>query len=207
MPSNSLLHFITKIIKFEGFKVTNYHFITDNELLIELENQARSSICPYCNQTTDKVHQSHYYRVRDIPLSSWDVFLRVNRRQFRCKKCNKVFSEELSFVKKRRTYTKRLAEKVVKEVLETDVKNTGKRNRMTSAEIETILKELEKDLLTEKPKDLKKLGIDEITHLKGGKKICSSLGRHRQEKTDRLIRKKKQRSYSRMLAEMGFCLF
>ena len=206
MPSNSLLHFITKIIKFESFKVTNYHFITDNELLIELENQARSSICPYCNQTTDKVHQSHYYRVRDIPLSSWDVFLRVNRRQFRCKKCNKVFSEELSFVKKRRTYTKRLAEKVVKEVLETDVKNTGKRNRMTSAEIETILKELEKDLLTEKPKDLKKLGIDEITHLKGGKKYAAVLVDIDKRKPIALLEKRNKEVIAECLQRWGFAI-
>ncbi len=64
MPSNSLLHFITKIIKFEGFKATNYHFITENELLIELENKKRLSICPHCHIKTDKVHQSHRYRER-----------------------------------------------------------------------------------------------------------------------------------------------
>ena len=80
MPPNSRLHFITNIIKFEGFKATNYHFITDNELLIELENKERLSICSHCHQQTDKVHQSHRYRVRDIPLSSCDVFLLVNRR-------------------------------------------------------------------------------------------------------------------------------
>ncbi len=114
MPSNSLLYFITKIIKFEGFKATNYHFITENELLIELENKATITTCSYCQKTTDKVHQSHRYRVRDIPFSSFDVFLLVARRQFRCKSCDKVFSEELSFVKKRRTYTKRLAEKVAR---------------------------------------------------------------------------------------------
>lgn len=175
MPSNSLLHFITKIIKFEDFQVTNYHFITDNELLIELENKASSSICPNCHKTTNKVHQSHRYRVRELPLSSWDVFLRVNRRQFRCKNCHKVFSEELSFVKKRRTYTRRLAEKVVKEVLETDVVNAGERNRITPAEIETILRELEADCLEEKPQELKKLGIDEITQLKGGKNYAAVL--------------------------------
>jgi hypothetical protein len=38
---------------------------------------------------------------------------------------------------------------------------------MSPAEIEKILKELEEDLLKEKPTDLKKIGIDEITHLKG----------------------------------------
>ena len=175
MPSNSLLHFITNIVKFEGFKATNYHFITENELLIELEKKERSSVCPHCHKKTDKVHQSHPYRVRDIPISSCDVFLLVNRRQFRCKNCQNIFSEELSFVKKRRTYTRRLAEKVVKEVLETDVVNAGERNRMTPAEIDTILKELEADCLEEKPRDLKKLGIDEITHLKGGKNYAAVL--------------------------------
>ncbi|NEP89424.1 MAG: transposase [Okeania sp. SIO2C2] len=50
-------------------------------------------------KTTDKIHQSHPYRVRDIPLSSFDVFLLVNGRQFRCKNCKKVLSEELNFVK------------------------------------------------------------------------------------------------------------
>ena len=175
MPSNSLLHFLTKIIKFEGFKATDYHFITENELLIKLENKESLSTCPHCHKITDKVHQSHRYRVRDIPVSSFDVFLLVNRRQFRCKNCQKVFSEELSFVKKRRTYTIRLAEKVVKEVLETDVVNAGKRNRMSPAEIETILKELELDLLKEKPTELKRLGIDEITHLKGGKNYAAVL--------------------------------
>ena len=81
----------------------------------------------------------------------------------------------MNFVKKRRTYTIRLAEKVVKQVLETDVVNAGKRNRMSAAEIETILKELEADLLEEKPTGLKRLGIDEITHLKGGKNYAAVL--------------------------------
>ncbi|CCI12395.1 hypothetical protein MICAE_130007 [Microcystis aeruginosa PCC 9806] len=39
MPSNSLLHSITQIIKMPDFRVANYHFITDNEILIELEKK------------------------------------------------------------------------------------------------------------------------------------------------------------------------
>jgi transposase len=74
MPSNSLLHFITQLVNFEGFKVTNYHFITDNELLIELENQTNQATCPRCQKKTRHVHQSHRYRVRDIPLSSFGGF-------------------------------------------------------------------------------------------------------------------------------------
>ena len=203
MPSNSLLHFITKIVKFDGFKATNYHFITENELLIELENKVKTSTCPHCHKITDKVHQSHRYRVRDIPLSSYDVFLLVNRRQFRCKKCHKVFSEDLSFVKKRRTYTRRLAEKVVKEVLETDVVNAGERNRMTPAEIETILKELEEDCLKEKPQDLKKLGIDEITQLKGGKNYAAVLVDLEKKKPIALLEKRNKEVIAEYLQGLG----
>ena len=34
-----------------------------------------------------------------------DVYLRVNRRQFKCYRCQKPFCEEFNFVKKTRTYT------------------------------------------------------------------------------------------------------
>ncbi len=175
MPSNSSLHLITKLINFEGVKATDYHFITDNEILITLSNQTSESTCPYCHTITNKIHQDHYYRIRDILLSGYDVFLNINRRQFRCIHCQKIFSEELNFVKKRRTYTTRLAEKVVKEVLESDILKTAKRNGMNPREIETLLKEKSEDLLEEKPKDLKRLGIDEITQLKGGKNYAAVL--------------------------------
>lgn len=203
MPSNSLLYFIAKIINFEDFKATNYHFITENELLIELEKKEHVATCPHCHKTTDKVHQSHRYRVRDIPISSFDVFLGINRRQFRCKNCGKVFSEELSFVKKRRTYTKRLAEKVAQEVLETNVVNAGKRNRMSPAEIETILKELEEDLLKEKPKNLNRLGIDEITHLKGGKNYAAVLVDLDNRKPIALLEKRNKEVIAEYLTGLG----
>jgi transposase-like protein len=60
-------------------------------------------------------------------MMGYQVFLKVNRRQFKCESCEKVFSEELGFVKKRRTYTKRLGEKVIKEVLETNVDCAGRK--------------------------------------------------------------------------------
>ena len=175
MPSNSSLHLITKLVNFDGVKATDYHFITDNEILITLESRTSEHCCPHCHIITNKIHQNHYYRVRDIPFGTHEVLLNVNRRQFRCNNCGKVFSEELNFVKKRRTYTIRLGEKVVKEVLESDILNTAKRNGITPREIETLLREKAEDLLEEKPRNLKRLGIDEITNLKGGKNYLAVL--------------------------------
>ncbi len=203
MPSNSLLHFITQVINLEDIKVTNYHFITEDEILIEVQNVEKKAQCPHCQNLTDKVHQNHRHRVRDIPLSGYQVFLQINRRQFRCLYCNKVFSEELSFVKKRKTYTLRLASKVCQEVLETNVENAARRNRMTPSEIETLLKELEEDLLTEKPQEIKKLGIDEITHLKGGKNYAAVLVDIEKRKPLALLEKRNKEAIAEYLASLG----
>jgi transposase len=204
MPSNSSLYLITKLINFEGVKATDYHIITDNEILITLENQTSESTCPHCHAITNKIHQAHYYRIRDIPLSGYDVFLKINRRQFRCINCQKIFSEELNFVKKRRTYTTRLAEKVVKEVLESDMVNTAKRNGMTPREIETLLKEKSEDLLEEKPKGLKRLGIDEITHLKGGKNYAAVLVDLDQKKPIAILENRSKETIGKYLRSLGY---
>ena len=203
MPSNPLLHFITKVINLNDIKVINYNFITDSEIVIELENKRKEAECPHCGKTTVAVHQNHWYIVRDIPLSYYQVFLKVNRRQFKCKKCNKVFSEELSFIKTRRSYTKRLAIKVVKEVLETNIENVARKNRMTASEIETLLKEYELDLLSEKPKTIKKLGIDEITQLKGGKNYAAVLVDLETKKPITLLEKRNKVVIAEYLSSLG----
>ncbi|WP_414590350.1 hypothetical protein [Anabaena sp. CCY 9614] len=46
MPSNPLLHFITKVINIEDIKVINYDFITDDEIVIEIQNQSKLGQCP-----------------------------------------------------------------------------------------------------------------------------------------------------------------
>ena len=96
-----------------------------------------------------------------------------------------------------------MAKKVVKEVLETDVVNAGKRNRMTPAEIETILKELEQDCLKEKPQELKKLGIDEITQLKGGKNYAAVLVDIEKRKPIALLEKRNQEVIAEYLQGLG----
>jgi transposase len=136
-------------------------------------------------------------------MSVYQVFLNVNRRQFRCQSCGKVFSEELDFVRKRRTYTVRLAEKVIKEVLETNVTSAAARNRMTAGEIETLLKEQEEDLLTEKPRRIKRLGIDEITQLKGGKNYAAVLVDLDTRKPVALLEKRNKEVIAKYLSSLG----
>ena len=88
-------------------------------------------------------------------------------------------------------------------MLATDVMNTGKRNRMSPAEIETILKEMEADLLTENPQKLKRLGIDEITHLKGGKNYAAVLVDLEQKKPIALLEKRNKEVLTEYLRGLG----
>jgi transposase len=68
---------------------------------------------------------------------------------------------------KKRTYTERFRKKIVEEVLNSDIRNTGERNKVSEQEIETMLKDIGEELMKIKPKGLKRLGIDEIAMIKG----------------------------------------
>jgi transposase len=113
--------------------------------------------------------------VKDLSWGEQQIFLELNRRQFKCSKCKKPFSEKLDFVKRRRTYTKRLAKKIIQEVLENDIHSVAKKGLATTEEIERMLKDASKELDNSKPSQLKRLGIDEIALVKGKGNYCAVL--------------------------------
>ena len=79
------------------------------------------------------------------------------------------------FVETRRKYTKRLANKTVKEVLDSDIHSVVEKGCVTTREIERMLQDASKNTLYQKPLHLKKLGIDEIALVKGKGNYCAVL--------------------------------
>ena len=61
-------------------------------------------------------------------------------RQFKCRKCEKPFSEELEFIGKRRKQTNRFVEMIVQQVLHSDMHNVGKQNDLTDEEVWSMVK-------------------------------------------------------------------
>ncbi len=121
------------------------------------------------------MHQNHRHIIKDLPFGEKPVFLEINRRQFKCLKCKKPFSEELDFARKKRTYTKRLAVYTIKEVLKSDIHNVASKGIVTEEEIERMLKDASEKLCNSKPVGLKRLGIDEIALIKGKGNYCAVL--------------------------------
>ena len=167
MASNSELHLMNQLLNLEGVKVIDYRIIEGIGIILSLENTQKKVLCPNCGKTTELLHQNNFQTIRDLSFGQQLVYLKVNRRRMRCPHCQNKFTEELEFVQKRRVHTLRFVERIIEEVLNSDIKNVAKRNDLSEQEIETMLKDLGTDLVKEKPVNLKKLGIDEIAVVKG----------------------------------------
>ncbi len=169
MASSSQLHLMTSLLNSQEFKVVDYQFQEGIGIFLRLEKRELKVKCPCCESLTDKLHQNHWYVVRDLAFGEQQIYLKVNRRQMRCDQCGHKFSEELNLVKKKRNYTERLRNKIIKEVLSSDIKNVAIRYGFSEQEVETMLKELGAELMKKKPENLQRLGIDEIAVVKGQK--------------------------------------
>ena len=112
---------LTEVLNLPGYHVVNKQVIEEFGLILDIENSCRYASCPRCGRTSHKIHQNHYHIIKDLSWNQQNVFLRINRRQFKCHFCNKPFSEEIEFVTKRRGYTKRYAEKILMDVIASNI--------------------------------------------------------------------------------------
>jgi len=107
---------LEQILALAGMKVLSCQSIEGLGLIIEIEAEVKYCTCPSCGQITNSIHQNHWRMIQDLPPSTNTGLLKINRRQFKCQNCQKVFSEHLKFVDKNRGYTKRLALDIVEQV-------------------------------------------------------------------------------------------
>ncbi|HYZ95451.1 MAG TPA: ISL3 family transposase, partial [Nitrososphaeraceae archaeon] len=165
---------LTELLNIEGIKVTQMSQVSGIGIILQVESIHKESHCHHCGTKSNRLHQNHRYVVKDLSWGEKPVFLEINRRQFKCKKCGKPFSEKLDFVNNRRTYTKRLANTIIKSVLSSDIQSVAKQGVVTTEEIERMLSDASREL-SSKPSGLKKLGIDEIALIKGQGNYCAVL--------------------------------
>ena len=175
MRTKKEIKFLTELLNIEGIKVISHRQHEGIGIILQVEGIGKESNCPRCGKKSHRLHQNHRYLVKDLPWGENFVFLEINRRQFKCEKCVKPFSEELELVRKRRTYTKRLGRAIIQEVLENDIHSVAKKGVVTTEEIERMLKDASKEYLKAKPSELKRLGIDEIALIKGKRNYCAVL--------------------------------
>ena len=158
---------IEQILNLPEMKVLDCQEIEGAGIIITIEKAVNHCTCPNCGHITRSIHQNHWRMIHDLPWSEKPVFLKINRRQFKCHKCKKVFSEKLDFVDKSKGYTKRLATNIVEQVLNSNIHSVAKRNDLSDEEVESMLKRQLAQIQKINLRGVKRLGIDEIALVKG----------------------------------------
>ena len=158
---------VEQILNLPDMKILDCQEIAGGEIIITVEKNVNYSTCPSCRKITHSIHQNHWRMIHDLPWSQKPVLLKINRRQFKCHKCKKVFSEKLDFVDRSKGYTKRLAIDIVHEVLNSNIHSVAKRNGLSDEEVESMVKAQGAQILNINLNQLKRLGIDEIALVKG----------------------------------------
>ncbi|MHC5917495.1 MAG: transposase family protein, partial [Nostoc sp.] len=112
---------VDQILNLPEMKVLDCQEIEGMGIVITIEKSVNYSTCPSCEQMTHSIHQNHWRMIHDLSWSERTVLLKINRRQFKCHKCKKVFSEKLNFVDPSKGYTKRLAAQIIQQVLNSNI--------------------------------------------------------------------------------------
>ncbi|TWH39528.1 ISL3 family transposase [Dulcicalothrix desertica] len=136
-------------------------------LILSVSKKVKSAVCPHCGKKSEHLHQNQKYLVKDLPMGDKEVILNLNRRRFKCKTCRKTFSEHLDFVGTKKGFTHRYAENIVKQVISSDVSNVAKNNGLSDEEVNSMIEEVAQKLLPIDLSNLRRLGIDEISLVKG----------------------------------------
>jgi transposase len=175
MNSKKEIKLLTELLNLSGVKVISHRQHQGIGIILQIESIDKESICHRCGKKSQRLHQNHRYVVKDLSWGEQQVFFEINRRQFKCSKCKKPFSEEIDFVSRRRTYTKRLAQRIIQEVLDSEINSVARKGVVTTEEIERMLQDAASELENSKPLSLKRLGIDEIALVKGKGNYCAVL--------------------------------
>lgn len=84
---------LNELLNITRVKVESYQLHEGIGAILQLSAQQQQATCPQCGRKNETIHQNYWYTVKDLPLISQPTYLRINRRQFKCKNCKRPFSE------------------------------------------------------------------------------------------------------------------
>lgn len=176
---------------------------TETLLILSVKLESKTAVCPRCAQTSRRLHQNKRHLVKDLPISNRELILKVNRRQFKCERCQKPFSESLDFVGNKKSFTNRYAQSITKEVIHSDINNVAKNNGLTAEEVESMIRSVAANIMTIDVDKLRLLGIDEISLVKGQGKFIVVLVDLETHKLVGLVSERKQSEIEKVMLEWG----
>jgi transposase len=130
------IHF-THLLNLPGVAVESCNLSHDS-VFFQLSVLAEGTYCPHCRKYTKELHQTRPIVVRDLPLYSKKVYLKVPRRQFYCRVCQRYITERLQFIDWRRKYTRRYEESIYSQINHANIEQISQQQHLGIEQIKNI---------------------------------------------------------------------
>ena len=168
---------ITRLLDIQELTVVETE-IKENEVILMCKNRFDFSVCPNCHNISSSLHENTQKRIRDVPLLGKICFIQFTHRRFFCQECKETFMEKLSFLEPNSIYTNRYEQYVYHLCRENTVSFVSQFELLGYDATEGIYyRQVRKKVFPHK--DIKVLGIDEISTRKGHKNfvlVISDIG-------------------------------
>lgn len=149
------------------------HSQVEGYICIHLKILAPEFVCPHCSLPTQELHQVRSIFVRDLPTFGQPVYLRVPRRQFYCRNCQKYVTQRLDFLSWRRRYTQRYESYIYQRVLMSNITQVSREEDLTADEVEGIFNWVSNSTKKKDWGEVKRLSMDEVSKRKGAKEFVT----------------------------------
>ncbi|MBW4635893.1 MAG: transposase family protein [Iphinoe sp. HA4291-MV1] len=128
---------LTHLLNLPGIAVESCNSSQDS-VSFQLRVLAKGTYCPYCRKYTEELHQSRPIVVRDLPLHGKEVYLKLPRRQFYCRLCQRYITERLQFIDWRRKYTQRYEENIYAQINHVNIEQICQQQRLAVEQVKNI---------------------------------------------------------------------
>lgn len=157
-----------------GFPSLSVHHISQegNHLNLSLNFLDEEASCPTCLHKSERINQSRPATVRDLSISGQFVSLTVDRRQFKCDRCSKLFTEVLEGFDFLHHSTLRYQEYIYERVCNSTITQVAREEQLTYDRVKLMFDLKKNPLLLE----TKRISIDEFSHRKGRGQFATVVG-------------------------------
>ena len=162
--------FYEDLLGFSDLKINSIEK-TNQKLIFHCEVKTKVSTCPNCLEPTGVINQYDTRKVQDLKISAREVWLHIRVSQFVCPTCNRYFFDNPKWIAPGKSYTKRQAKWIFELCERQAFTQVGALVNLSWKTVERLFYDMAEKLinLPQRYAQVRKLGIDEISHRKGKK--------------------------------------
>ena len=154
--------YISKMFNLQGLLIDKIECLEERtEVVIHCRSPRIYCHCPVCENSTKKIHQYHYRKIKHDRLNEKQIILNLKIRRFKCRRCKKVFSEKIEGINRKKSSLNFRTE-VISWLQRNSFNYIGQRFKMSGSTLNRYVLSVSDCWLIDWNKiEVTKLGIDE----------------------------------------------